>query len=106
MILTGGLTGAAFAEEMTGLISDAAGSWNHARAAKKAKECALGCVEAGWAPVFVPDGQIDAFKDSDKSMAGSWVMDKRAEIERHMKGQARALAKRPPSLKKFPSQPR
>jgi hypothetical protein len=75
MILIGVLAGSTFAGEMTGFISDAACGWNNARAAKEAKECALTCVKAGWDLVFVPDGQMDAYKVSDKSMALPFVGD-------------------------------
>jgi hypothetical protein len=54
------------AAEWTGYISDEACGWNNARNTKEAKECARVCVKAGWEPVFVPDGGMDAYKFSDK----------------------------------------
>jgi hypothetical protein len=64
---------AAMGGELTGYISDAACGWNNARAAKEAKECAQKCVKAGWDPVFVPDGKMDAFKIKDKAKALPYV---------------------------------
>jgi len=62
------LAGSALSSEMTGYISDAPCGWNNARPRKEAKECAQKCVRAGWDPVFVPDGQMNAYKISDKSL--------------------------------------
>jgi hypothetical protein len=55
-----------FAGEWTGYISDEACGWNNARNTKEARECARVCVKAGWEPVFVPDGGMDAYKFMDK----------------------------------------
>ena len=56
----------ASATDWTGYISDAACGWNNARNTKGVKECARACVKAGWEPVFVPDGGMDAYKLADK----------------------------------------
>jgi hypothetical protein len=56
----------AYGADWNGYISDAACGWNNARNTKEAKECARVCVKAGWEPVFVPDGGMDAYKFSDK----------------------------------------
>lgn len=51
---------------LTGYISDAACGWNNARNSPEAKECALKCVNAGWDPVFVPDGDMKTYKFKEK----------------------------------------
>ena len=51
--------------ELTGYISDAACGWNNARNAAEAKECARRCVDAGWDPVFVRDGEMITYKIAD-----------------------------------------
>jgi hypothetical protein len=68
LILTCALAVPAFPTEIMGYISDAPCGWNNARPGKEAKECARKCVRAGWDPVFVPDGQMNAYKISDKAM--------------------------------------
>jgi hypothetical protein len=73
MLLAGAVAGAGFAGQMTGYISDAACGWNNARPGKEAKECAVKCVRAGWDPVFVPDGQAETFKVSDKAKVLPYV---------------------------------
>lgn len=55
--------------EFQGWISDAACGWNNARPGPEAKECAVKCIRQGWAPVFVQDGKMDAYKLSDKAPA-------------------------------------
>jgi hypothetical protein len=66
-----GLLGA----ELRGFISDEACGWNNARATKEAKECAQKCVRAGWAPVFIRDGDTTAYKVSDKTRVMPFVGD-------------------------------
>lgn len=61
--------------EFQGWISDAACGWNNARATPEAKDCAVKCVRQGWAPVFVQDGRMDAFKLADKAPAMKFVGD-------------------------------
>lgn len=63
------LTGA----ELRGYISDEACGWNNARSTKEAKECAVKCVRAGWAPVFIRDGDTAAYKVSDKAKVMPFV---------------------------------
>jgi hypothetical protein len=65
----------ASAAQMTGYISDAACGWNNARASKEARECAQQCVNAGWEPVFVLDGQMDVLKINDKAKVRPFVGD-------------------------------
>ena len=65
LLLAGGLT--VCAAEMKGYISDAACGWNNARSTKEARECARKCVKAGWDPVFVRDGDMNAYKVRDKA---------------------------------------
>ena len=57
----------ASAAEMKGYISDAACGWNNARPGNPAKECAQKCVKGGWDPVFVRDGDFNAYKIPDKA---------------------------------------
>ena len=66
-------SGVCVAAQITGYISDAACGWNNARPGKEAKECAEKCVRAGWDPVFVPDGQRETFKVSDKAKVLPYV---------------------------------
>ena len=61
------------AAELTGYISDAACGWNNAREGKEAKECARKCVDAGWDPVFVQDGGMNAYKIPQKALANPLV---------------------------------
>lgn len=68
IVLIALIAGTIFATEMTGYISDAPCGWNNARPRKEAKECAQKCVRAGWDPVFVRDGQMNAYKINDKAM--------------------------------------
>lgn len=69
------IAGTIFATEMTGYISDAPCGWNNARPGKEAKECAQKCVRAGWDPVFVLDGQMNAYKINDKAIVLPYVGD-------------------------------
>lgn len=59
--------------EFQGWISDAACGWNNARPGPEAKDCAVKCVRQGWAPVFVQDGRMEAFKLADKAPAMKFV---------------------------------
>ncbi len=61
------------AAEMKGYISDAACGWNNARPGKEAKECAQKCVKGGWDPVFVRDGDFNAYKIPDKAKVMAFV---------------------------------
>lgn len=65
----------AFGGQMTGYISDEPCGWNNARPGQEAKECAVKCVRAGWAPVFVLDGQRESFKIQDKTKVLPFVGD-------------------------------
>lgn len=60
------VTTLAVGAELTGYISDAACGWNNARNSPEAKDCARKCVNAGWDPVFVPDGDMNTYKFKDK----------------------------------------
>ena len=75
LLLISVITGVALARQMTGYISDAACGWNNARSTREAKECAQKCVNAGWDPVFVLDGQMEAFKVSDNAKVLPYVGD-------------------------------
>ncbi len=75
LVLISVLACPAFASEMAGYISDAPCGWNNARPGKEAKECAQKCVRAGWDPVFVPDGQMNAYKISNKAAVMPYVGD-------------------------------
>ena len=59
--------------EMKGYISDAACGWNNARPGNPAKECAQKCVKGGWDPVFVRDGDFNAYKIPDKAKVMAFV---------------------------------
>ncbi|MBC7928661.1 MAG: hypothetical protein H7039_23710 [Bryobacteraceae bacterium] len=61
--------------ELTGFISDAACGWNNARNNPEARECAVKCVKAGWDPVFIRDGDMNAYKISNKAKVMSFVGD-------------------------------
>ena len=73
------------AGEFTGYISDAACGWNNARSSPEAKECARKCVNVGWDPVFVRDGEMNTFKISDKRAVLAFVGEHVA-IEGQLKG--------------------
>lgn len=76
LAIAGVLTvGIVFSAEMSGYISDAACGWNNARPGKEAKECATKCVQGGWDPVFVKDGQMDVLKIKDKKAVLPYVGD-------------------------------
>lgn len=60
---------------MSGYISDAACGWNNARESKEAKECAQKCVKAGWEPVFILDGKMDAYKIRGKANVMPFIGD-------------------------------
>lgn len=102
------LPAALAAAEFQGWISDAACGWNNARTAPEAKECAVKCVRQGWAPVFVQDGRMDAFKLADKAPAMKFVGDHVA-VSGELKGDVltirsiRPTAPPPPAQKKAPA---
>ncbi len=75
LLLPGVLCLSLSAAEIRGYISDAACGWNNARPGKEAKECAVRCVKAGWDPVFIRDGDTNAYKIGDKSKVMSFVGD-------------------------------
>jgi hypothetical protein len=96
---------AARSAEFHGWISDAACGWNNARPAPEAKDCAVKCVRQGWAPVFVQDGRMDAFKLSDKTPAMPFIGD-HVTVAGELKADVltiRSLRRSPPP--KAPSKP-
>lgn len=68
---------AAFADSMTGYISDAHCGAAHSSESAANSKCIAGCMKKGSDPVLVSDGKVykidDASKDKAKAMAGKEV---------------------------------
>jgi hypothetical protein len=68
---------AAFAETMSGYISDAHCGAKHAEVSDANSKCVAACLKGGADPVLVSDGKVykfdDASKDKAKALAGQKV---------------------------------
>lgn len=61
---------AAFADEMTGYISDAHCGAKHSTVSEKNTKCVVDmCIKGGSDPVLVKDGKVMKFDDASKKMA-------------------------------------
>jgi hypothetical protein len=67
----------AFADSLSGFISDANCGAKHASASDANTKCVSGCIKKGADPVLVSDGKVykfdDASKDKAKALAGQNV---------------------------------
>lgn len=67
----------AFAETITGFISDANCGAKHAAVSDSNSKCVSGCIKKGADPVLVSDGKVykfdDASKEKAKALAGQSV---------------------------------
>lgn len=75
----------AFAEEMTGVISDEHCGLAHAKASAQAKQCVEKCVKAGHAPVFVSNGKVYKIDEDSRSKVMSHLGDE-VTLDAEVKG--------------------
>ena len=75
----------AFADEMTGVISDSHCGAAHSEASAQAKACVTKCVKNGSAPVFVSDGKVYQIEKDSQSKVMNHLGDK-VTVEAKMEG--------------------
>jgi hypothetical protein len=66
----------AFADEMTGVISDSHCGAAHSQASAQAKACVTKCVKGGSAPVFVSEGKVYKIDEESREKVMNHLGDK------------------------------